>query len=196
MSANRNTESMAQQGEFRSRVPPSEPLTTKGHKAGVKVGNEAVPEFHMETHEPGTAPREDTYQARPEGEFPAQASEVGSSYTNPTDSLPGATSASVHTGLGKPLQGEEGRELHGAHLGRRKKERAGLEGVGASAGVDSVREKGADLPEGVYRGVKGGKASPEYPAAEERVPVTAEEVAAERNVPNRAYDYTQSCKPK
>ncbi|KAI1073530.1 hypothetical protein F5B20DRAFT_501203 [Whalleya microplaca] len=188
MSANSNTESLAQQGEFRSRVAPSKPLTTKGHAPGVKVGNEAVPEFHMETHAPGSAPREATHQPRPaEGEEYASYSAPSASET-----LGGATSADVHAGLGKPMQGQEGRELHGAHLGRRKKESAGLEGVGASVGVDSVREKGADLPEGVYKGGKGGKGSVDYPGAEERVPVSAEEVAAERNVPKRAYDYTQS----
>ncbi|KAI1505995.1 hypothetical protein F5X99DRAFT_366813 [Biscogniauxia marginata] len=191
MSANRNTESMAQQGgEFHSRVPPSEPLTTKGHKPGVKVGNDRVPEFHVETHEPGTAPRENTYRPRPEGEIPAQG------FTDPADTLGGATSQDVYQGLGKPMQGQEGRELHGEHLGRRKKERTGLEGIGASAGIDSVRQKGADLPDGVYKGVKGGKNSVDYPGAEERIPVSAEELATERKAPERAYDYTQSGKPK
>ncbi|KAI1635210.1 hypothetical protein F4809DRAFT_461998 [Biscogniauxia mediterranea] len=176
MSANSNTESMAQQGgEFHNRVPPSGPMTTKGHQPGVKVGNERVPEFHMEAHAPGTAPREDTYQPHPEGQVPAQSD----THTDPSDTLGGATSQDVYRGLGKPVQGQEGRELHGEHLGRRKKERAGLEGVGASVGVDSVRQKGADLPEGVVRGGKNS-ATAEYPSAEERVPVSAEELAAER----------------
>ncbi|KAI5918446.1 hypothetical protein F4810DRAFT_725663 [Camillea tinctor] len=187
MSANNNTESMAQQGtEFHNRVPPSGPMTTKGHKPGVKVGNEQVPEFHMETHTPGTAPRENTYQPRPEGEVPTQPE----TRPDPADTLGGATSQDVYRGLGKPIQGQEGRELHGRH----KKERTGLEGVGASAGIDSVRQKGADLPEGVTKGSKDTTA--EYPAAEERIPVSAEELATERKMPGRAYDYTQSGKAK
>ncbi|KAI0018032.1 hypothetical protein F4780DRAFT_558182 [Xylariomycetidae sp. FL0641] len=191
MSANRNTESMAAQAgtEFSNRVPPSEPLTTKGHKPGVMVGNEAVPEFHAETHPPGTAPREDTYQPNPETEFSAQANNT---QTDASATLGGATSADVHTGLGKPMQGQTSQELHGHP---HKKERAGLEGTGASAGVDSVRQKGADLPEGVSKGMRG-KADPDYPGAEDRVPAGAEEVASERKVPERAYDYTQSGKPK
>lgn len=194
MSATRNTESLAHQGEFHSRVPPSEPLTTTGHKPGVKVGNEAVPEFHAEMHEPGTAPREHTFQPRPEGEIPARTQQL----TDPTDTLGGTTSQAVHTGLGKPIQGQTAAELHGDlhgdHTSRRKKEHAGLEGVGASVG-DSVRQKGADLPEGVEKGTRG-KGSADYPSASERVPASAEEVAAEHKVPERAYDYTQSGKPK
>ncbi|KAI1372514.1 hypothetical protein F4677DRAFT_264463 [Hypoxylon crocopeplum] len=195
MSASRNSESMAHQGEFRSRVPPAEPLTTTGHKPGVMVGNDAVPEFHMERHTPGTAPREHTFQPRPEGETPAEAPNVESQrLTDPTDTLGGTTSQAVHTGFGKPVQGQSAAELHGDlrgdHTGRRKKEHAGLEGVGAVVG-DSVRQKGADLPEGVEKGSKG-KGSAEYPSATERIPVSAEEVAAEHKVPERAYDYTQS----
>ncbi|XDG08159.1 hypothetical protein ABKA04_007774 [Annulohypoxylon sp. FPYF3050] len=195
MSATRNAESLANQGEFRSRVPPSEPLTTTGHKPGVKVGNDAVPEFHMEKHAPGTAPRESTFQPRPEGDtpIPARTDAKSEHLINPTDTLGGTTSQAVHTGLGKPIQGQSGAELHGDlhgdHIGRRKKERAGLEGTGAIVG-DSVRQIG-DLPKGVDKSM-GGKGSAQYPSASERIPASAEEVAAERKVPQRAYDYTQS----
>ncbi|KAI6086441.1 hypothetical protein F4821DRAFT_238264 [Hypoxylon rubiginosum] len=178
-----NIDSLVGQGEFHSRKPGAEPLTTTGHKPGVKVGNDAVPEFHMEKHAPGTAPREHTFQPRPEGETPTEV--------DPSDTLTGATSQSVHTGYGQPIQGQTSNELHGGH---RKKERSGLEGVGASLG-DPVRQKGADLPEGVEKG-SNVKGSAEYPSATERIPVSAEEVAAEHNVPQRAYDYTQSGKPK
>ncbi|KAI1363155.1 hypothetical protein F5Y08DRAFT_253026 [Xylaria arbuscula] len=186
MSASRNPESV--QGEFHSRVPPSEPLTKGGHKPGVLVGNDRVPEFHAETYPAGTAPREDTYQPRPEGEYPAQA--YGNA-PSAADTLTGATSADVYTGLGKPIQGQERREIEKPSGGHRKKERSGVAGVGGSEGIDSVRQKGADLPEGVYKGMRG-KGTDEYPAAEDRVPTGAEEIAAERKVPERAYDYTQS----
>ncbi|KAI1398377.1 hypothetical protein F4819DRAFT_35730 [Hypoxylon fuscum] len=187
--ASQNTDSLIGQGEFHASKPRAEPLTTHGHKPGVKVGNEAVPEFHMEQHAPGTAPREDTFQPRPEGEMPG-------ANPDPSDTLGGATSQSVHTGLGKPVQGQTSAELHGDLHGdhRGKKERSGLEGNGASVG-DSVRQKGADLPEGVEKGTNV-KGSSDYPSASERIPVSAEEVAAERKVPERAYDYTQSGKPK
>ncbi|KAI0173008.1 hypothetical protein GGR52DRAFT_431946 [Hypoxylon sp. FL1284] len=199
MSATTNSESLVGQGEFHSRKPGAEPLTTTGHKPGVKVGNDAVPEFHMEKHTPGTAPREHTFEPRPEGETPAEDPNVETQrLTDPSDTLGGATSQSVHTGLGKPVQGQTSVEQHGAHAGHRKKERSGLEGVGATVGDnvdDSARQKGADLPGDVEKGTKG-KASAEYPSATERIPANAEEVAAEHKVPDRAYDYTQSGKPK
>ncbi|RWA04278.1 hypothetical protein EKO27_g10831 [Xylaria grammica] len=186
MSANRNPESL--QGEFHSRVPPSEPLEKGGHKPGVMVGNDRVPEFHAETYPPGTAPREDTYQPRPEGEFSAQAYGTAPSAA---DTIGGATSQDVYQGMGKPLQGQEAREINKRHGGHNKKSGTGFAGVGGSQGVDSAREKGADLPEGVYRGMRG-KGTDEYPGAGDRVPASAEEVASERKVPERAYDYTQS----
>ncbi|KAI0894211.1 hypothetical protein F4806DRAFT_497993 [Annulohypoxylon nitens] len=180
MSATRNAESLANQGEFRSRVPPSEPLTTTGHKPGVKVGNDAVPEFHMEKHAPGTAPRENTFQPRPECDtpIPARTDAKSEHLVNPTDTLGGTTSQALHG------------DLYGDHIGRRKKERAGLEGTGAIVG-DSLRQIGGDLPKGVDESM-GGKGSAQYPSASERIPASAEEVAAERKVPQRAYDYTQS----
>ncbi|KAI0101065.1 hypothetical protein F4814DRAFT_432134 [Daldinia grandis] len=186
---------MSNQGEFHSHVPPAEPLTTTGHKPGVKVGNDAAPEFHAEKYPPGTAPRENTFQPRPDGETLAEAPNVESQrLTDPVDTLGGTTSQAVHTGLGKPIQGQSGAELHGSlhgdHTSRRKKEHAGLEGTGASIG-DSVRQKGGDLPEGVEKGTRG-KGSTEYPSAADRVPTSAEELAAELKVPERAYDYTQS----
>ncbi|KAI5860947.1 hypothetical protein GGS23DRAFT_578080 [Durotheca rogersii] len=179
MSASCDIESLVNQGEFHSRVPPAEPLTTSGHKPGVQVGNDRVPEFHAQTYPPGTAPPKDTYQPRPDGVTSAVG---GQNATDPTDSLGGTTSQAVYAGLGKPVQGQTGRELHGdLHgdtTGKRKKERSGLEGVGASLG-DTVRQKGADLPDGVEKGTRG-KASASYPSATERVPASAEEVAAER----------------
>ena len=187
---------MANQGEFRSRVQPAEPMQTGGHKPGVKTGNETLPEFHAETYPPGTAPEERTFQPQPENEVPAQALNASldsSSQTRTTDTLPGATSADLHTGHGKPIQGQENREMHGKR--ENKREGAGLEGIGASVGVDMARQKGADLPDGVEPGTRG-KASADYPSASERLPESAETVAAEYNAPGRSYDYTQSGKPK
>ncbi|KAH8648428.1 hypothetical protein BX600DRAFT_475241 [Xylariales sp. PMI_506] len=193
MSATRNTESLASQNiQFHSRVPPSEPLTTKGHKPGVKVGNDAAPEFHVETYPAGTAPRENAFEPQTESEIPGRAAnpEADMFTTDARESLPGATSQQVHTGLGKPLQGQEGRELHGEHR-KRKKEGTGIASRGGSTGEDTVRQLGADLPEGVSKGTRG-KFHPDYPGAEERIPESAETVASEyQGRPSgRAYDYS------
>lgn len=168
MSANKNPDSL--QGEFHSRVPPSEPMQKGGHKPGVLVGNDRIPEFHAEPYPAGTAPREDTYQPRPEGENAAQAYETAPSAA---DTIQGATSQDVYRGLGKPMQGQEHREIEKRHGAHNKKEGTGFAGVGGSQGVDMAREKGADLPEGVYKGMRG-KGSGDYLGAEDRVPASAE----------------------
>ncbi|TGJ79254.1 hypothetical protein E0Z10_g9519 [Xylaria hypoxylon] len=172
MSANRNPDSL--QGEFHSRVPPSEPLQKGGHKPGVLVGNDKIPEFHTETYPQGTAPQENTFQSQPVGEFSAEDAAPGAA-----DTLGGATSQDVYQGMGKPLQGQEAREINKRHGGHNKKSGTGFAGVGGSQGVDSVREKGADLPEGVHRGMKG-KGNDDYPAAEDRLPTSAAELGSER----------------
>ncbi|KAI0153022.1 hypothetical protein GGR57DRAFT_153892 [Xylariaceae sp. FL1272] len=167
MSVNRNPDAVFGR-EVHDRIPPSEPLTTKGHKPGVLTGKDRIPEFHAETHPPGTAPPEHTFQPQPRLEdLEDQSYETT---TSAADTLSGSSSADLNHGYGKPMQGQNNRELHGAHLGKRKKERSGLEGTGASAGVDTVRLKGADLPEGVYKGVRGH----DYPVASERVPTRAD----------------------
>jgi hypothetical protein len=175
-----NTASEAAKNEqFSARVPRSEPLTTKGHALGTKVGNDAAPEYHAETFPAGTAPQEFSHQPNAEGEVPGQAlNEFATERTGATEI--GATSQDVYTGYGKPMQGQEEREKRGAHVRTNKKERTGLAGTGASDGIDSVRLKGADLPEGVNKGTRG-KDSSNYPGATERFPESAETVAAERD---------------
>merc|ERR1711988_252803 len=174
MSHFRNTDTMnSAQGEFHSRVKPSEPLTTKGHAPGVKVGNDAVPEFHAETHPPGTAPKENTFQPNPVNEVPGQAENPDvQATTAASETLPGATSASVHQGLGHPGSGQTSQELHGTH----KKDRAGLTGVGANL-TDPIHQNHHDRP---YETGKTGKGASDYPTAEDQPPVSAEGVASER----------------
>ncbi|OHW95755.1 hypothetical protein CSPAE12_05646 [Colletotrichum incanum] len=178
MSVNRNVDSVnSKQGEFHPSVPRSEPLTTKGHAPGIKVGNDAYPEFHAQAHPAGTAPKENTFQPNAQ-ETPGQAlNPEASTYTAAND-FPGATSADVHTGLGKPLQGQTSSELHGVKLRHRKKESAGLEGVGAS-GKDNFRERRLDVDHEPDSRGKTKNASA-VPGAEERLPASAEEVASER----------------
>ncbi|KAJ4132622.1 hypothetical protein NW754_015439 [Fusarium falciforme] len=179
------------QGEFRSKVAPSKPLTTKGvrfsqhlnhsltytcqHAPGVLVGNDAKPEFRAEQYTPGTAPPEHSFEPQTSSEYPTQAPGMEGG-VSASDTLQGATSADVHTGLGHPGSGMTSQEEHG---GKRKKVGAGLEGVGASL-TDPIHDKGADREhETDYRG-KGGEAAANYPGAEERVAASAEEVASER----------------
>jgi len=159
-----NPDSVAGQGEFRSRVPPSKPMTTKGHQPGQKVGNDAAPEFHAQTFPPGTAPKEHSFQPNPLSEIPGQAmnDNMIPEYRTGALDMPGATSKEIYneSAQSRPPQGQSARELRGAHAGKRKKERSGLEGVGASTSEGTVegiaREKGADRPEGIEGGAKVG----------------------------------------
>jgi len=91
-----------------------------------------APEFQAKTLPPGSAPSDRTFQANPTDEVPVAAS--GGS-TSAQDTIGGATSGDVHTGLGKPVQGQSSSELHS-----NTKIAGGLQNVGAG-GVPS----GADL---------------------------------------------------
>ncbi|KAL2024248.1 hypothetical protein VTK56DRAFT_9404 [Thermocarpiscus australiensis] len=193
-----NPDSVGNQGQFHSSVPPSQPIMTSGHQLGQQVGNEAVPEFRAKTYPPGTAPKEHTYQPNPVSEVPGQALNPDVDPSSRTEALdmPGATSKDVYNAstFARPMEGQTGREVHGqlpgkkgedrAHAGKRKKERSGLEGVGATLTTSDetvegrVRALGADLPEGVERGIKG-----KGPGAEETIPASAAEVAAEEGRP-------------
>ncbi|OLN86529.1 hypothetical protein CCHL11_08519 [Colletotrichum chlorophyti] len=181
MSATRNIDAMNnKQGEFHASVPRSEPLTTKGHAPGTKIGNDAHPAFHAQQYPPGTAPKENTFQPNATSETPGQAlnPDIDPSTRTGAHDFPGATSGDVHTGLGKPIQGQTSAELHGSNVGRRDKESAGLEGVGASVG-DNFRERRLDV--GVEPGARGKTLNAgDVPGAEERTPASAEEVASER----------------
>ena len=153
------------------------------HKPGVKV-NEADqrPEHHLQTFPPGTAPASNSYTPN--------VNDVGSQTNNPNvrsgqgtsvaDTLTGATSQDVHTGFGKPLQGQTGVEL--AHDGEhgRKKQSAGLEGVGASLQDHGIERKfpnqrGIEREE-AQNGTRGNKADR---AAENMMPEGAETLDAE-----------------
>ncbi|KAF6829605.1 hypothetical protein CMUS01_08093 [Colletotrichum musicola] len=179
MSATRNIDSVnSKQGEFHASVPRSEPMTTKGHAPGTKVGNDVYPEFHAQAHPAGTAPPEATFKPNPTFETPGQALNPDATTRTAAHDFPGATSADVHTGLGKPVQGQTSTELHGENLGRRGKESAGLEGVGAS-GKDNFRERRLDVD--VQPGSRGKSLNAEnVTPAENRVPVSAEELGSER----------------
>ncbi|KAK2672952.1 hypothetical protein RAB80_010495 [Fusarium oxysporum f. sp. vasinfectum] len=159
-----------QQGEFRSKVAPSEPLTTKGFSLATTLSPSSTPS----NIPPAQPPPENTFQPNPETEIPAQAPGA-SGAVSASATLGGATSADVHTGLGKPAAGQTSQELHG----REKKDRSGLTGVGANPS-DPIHDMGADRDHPTnYRG-KGGENAVDYPGAEDREPVKAEQVASER----------------
>ncbi|KAK8070516.1 hypothetical protein PG997_010719 [Apiospora hydei] len=171
MSATRNTESMAaKHEEFSSRAtsPASWSATTR------------TPSSTPRRCPPAARPREATHQPRPaEGENLYQSNEGGGA-AKAAATLTGATSQDVYQGYGKPMQGQENVELRHDGQHTSKHVGSGLAGVGAAdAGYDSVRAKGADLPEGVTKGSRG-KATDAYPTAEERLPESAETVASER----------------
>lgn len=73
-----------------------------------------MPEFHAKTLPPGTAPKESTFKPNPVNEIPGQANnpDTGRSHgkeatgVSAQDTIVGATSADVHTGLGHPGSGQ------------------------------------------------------------------------------------------
>jgi hypothetical protein len=145
------------------------------------VGNDAVPEFHAQTLPAGTAPSDRTFQPNTQSLIPGQyqdpniASDV---QTRGDETIPGATSRDVHKGIGQPIYGQSSRQLrHGEKKGRHKH---GLVGVGADP-RNPVRERALDID--VPKGTRGksGVNRQNVPGAEERLPETAETVAAERD---------------
>ncbi|KAJ4290065.1 hypothetical protein N0V88_006569 [Collariella sp. IMI 366227] len=159
MSANPN--SVGNQGEFHDRVPPSHPSMKSRHQLGPNVQHSAHPEFHAETYPAGTAPPEHSFQPNATEHIPGQAlnpdaDEYG--HTGPLD-MPGATSRDVYNAstFARPMEGQTHRELHGPHAGKHKKERSGLEGVGATVSEETV--EGGGLAEGVEKGLGEGNQS-------------------------------------
>ncbi|KAL8366854.1 hypothetical protein RB595_008693 [Gaeumannomyces hyphopodioides] len=153
----------------RPRSPPSMGYRRK-LSVGSQEGRPGVPEFHAQTHPPGTAPPSKSYYPAPAWTPP---SPTKAAFADPL-SIPGATSQSVYNSseyaYGKPLQGQTSRELR-SHRGVR----AGLEGVGASTKgetvEDKVRGQAGDIDLNV-KGTKGksGENRSGWPGAEDRVP--------------------------
>ncbi|CAM1501529.1 Fc.00g035130.m01.CDS01 [Cosmosporella sp. VM-42] len=167
----------AASGEFRDKVAPSHPLTHKGHAPGVKVGNDAAPEFHAETYPPGTAPKNRSFEPGSQGEIPAQTADPDmENRTSAADTLQGATSGEVYQGMGRPVDGMSSREMHG---GPHKHNRSGLEGVGANA-EDPIHKYGFDRDYPIGERGKSGDTE-NWPGADERIPTSAEELSHEHH---------------
>ncbi|KIW55894.1 hypothetical protein PV05_04602 [Exophiala xenobiotica] len=205
--AARNPDSMTNaQGEFNPHKPRSEPMEKHGHQIGVKASPaDNAPEFSAQTLPPGTAPKEATYQPNPVNEVPGQANnpDVLRSHgkegvrTDPLSTMPGATSADVHTGLGHPGQGQTSTEIRHEGHHTRKKWTSGPEGAGATGGSGlypgdenvefrRLKEDG-DHPRGPISGHNVSRTG-----AEAKEPVGAEEVAAEGDKVKKDPGYSRS----
>ncbi|KAL8711197.1 MAG: hypothetical protein Q9220_004342 [cf. Caloplaca sp. 1 TL-2023] len=134
--AARNSDSMGNaQGEFHASKPRDEPETKHGHQPGKLVGNDAAPTFSAKTLPPGSAPASRTFEPDVKSEIPGQADNPytdrshgkESTRTTAESTLGGATSSDVHTGLGKPMQGQSSSEMRDG-----SKQSGGLVGVGSS----------------------------------------------------------------
>lgn len=196
----RNTGSLnPKQGEFNPKTPRYIPtgqwvsiydgtnespllLTSlQQHKPGTKVNeDDNKPEFHLETHPPGSAPPQNTFEPQP--------NDVGSQALNPnverghgkestkttaSQTMMGSTSQDVNTGFGVPMQGQTSTEVRHDGQHGRKNPGGGMEGVGATIGNKMER----DIPS--QRGLEKDAAAPDQRgdkgalAAEERLPDTA-----------------------
>ncbi|KAJ5126496.1 hypothetical protein N7448_007275 [Penicillium atrosanguineum] len=155
MSTLNNVESVThQQGSFKPSIAREGPITDKGHKPGVKV-NEADqrPEYHMESFPPGTAPASNSYTSNT-NEVGSQADNPNvlrahgkeSTYTSPADTLTGATSQDVHTGLGATHEhrGLERQFVNQRGLEREEGANAGTRGNKADRAAEDMEPEGAE----------------------------------------------------
>lgn len=129
----------------------------------------------------GSAPPKNTFEPQTEGEAPPVQNYykdgVGEGETaKASETIVGATSADVHQGLGKPVEGQSSKELRdGTHTS------GGVEAVGGRANQATVdphdpqhiSQRALDKDDAVVG--RGDKAS-----AQDRVPESAETVASER----------------
>jgi hypothetical protein len=149
-----------------------------------------APEFSAQTLPAGTAPSESTFTPNTTSEIPGQTDNDDvdpEGTTSALDSLGGATSGDVNTGLGYPGSGQTSAELHHNGTSHRKREGNGLAGLdggkqagglnGATGDYDASqraldREEATDV-----RGARGDKGG-NYGAGEVE-PVGAEALAGE-----------------
>ncbi|KAK0936279.1 hypothetical protein LTR29_012117 [Friedmanniomyces endolithicus] len=86
---------------FHSSVERSEPLTTSGHKPGVNVGNDAIPEFTAQAIPAGSAPKESTFLPNSsEAVSEGQGEGAGGEGAKAMEGITGATSGDVHKSVG------------------------------------------------------------------------------------------------
>lgn len=124
--------------------------------------------FHLESHKKGTAPAKDSFQPNLDNVGPSEANNDDENTFDHTG--PGATSGDFHAGHGKPVKGTGTTEDTGsAESTVAARDQAG----------NSRRERDDDHPEGAQKRAKERRTE-DWLSATERLPVTADEVAAER----------------
>ncbi|KAF8241972.1 hypothetical protein K440DRAFT_607998 [Wilcoxina mikolae CBS 423.85] len=172
-----NPDSVSNQGPFHASKPRDHPMTTKGHKPGLKTSPaDSIPTFQAQTLPPGTAPKDRSFTPNNIENI------IGDSiYPTGTEGIPGSTSADVHTGYGHPGQGMTSREIRhdGQQQGKGgKKQRLGLAkhaaeytagksqelGGADPRGDDRQRALGKEVPRGANRGNKGEKTAEDMPS--------------------------------
>ncbi|PNS15197.1 Protein sum2 [Sphaceloma murrayae] len=132
-------------GQFHSSVPGSEPLTTHGHQPGrINSEADAAPEFHATTLPAGTAPPSRTFKPDNTSEVEGTGATSGQTTTSASETIVGATSGDVHTGLGHPGSGQSSKELHDGSKGRSGPEGVGTSGLASANNVDARDPKFAD----------------------------------------------------
>ena len=164
------------------------------HQPGRKVtAADNAPEFSAQTLPAGTAPADRTFSPNPVSEVAGQAlnpdasdnsEDAAATSTSAADTLGGATSADVHTGYGHPGQGMTSNELR--HDGKHTASKDGSGLVGTGAGHTSELKTANPRSDERQRALDKDDAVPGRPntdmlGAEEMIPVSAEEVAAERD---------------
>ncbi|KAL4795458.1 hypothetical protein BDV19DRAFT_171374 [Aspergillus venezuelensis] len=134
-----------QQGFFQPGVKgtgpnqqPHGPLVQDKHDIGVKASpGDRVPESHLQTFPPGTAPASSSYQPNPIDHTGEQAMNPNvdrmhgkeSVRTTAESTLPGATSKDVHQRAGHPGTGQTSAELRHDGQSHRKNPGGGIEGA-------------------------------------------------------------------
>ncbi|KAK0737358.1 hypothetical protein B0T21DRAFT_383347 [Apiosordaria backusii] len=175
-----NPDSVANQGEFHSRVPPSRPIDHHGHQIGQPIGKEAVHEFHAKTYPPGSAPPESTFYPNPIHEIPGQAMnpDMDPSLRTGALDIPGADSREIYNESGagsRPIGPRETvHELR--HLGGGRKPKKDRSGVAARGGTDITGDGSIEVKMRMVD--KDRKVLGRGIPAEERIPASAEEIGS------------------
>ncbi|KAJ9638242.1 hypothetical protein H2199_006929 [Coniosporium tulheliwenetii] len=143
-----------QEGGFHAKVGRTAPMETHGvtqtRRPSLREGPR--PRVPCKNPPPGSAPPENTFRPNPNDEVPRAAdyrddNDPEAEQTSASDTLGGATSADVHTGLGHPGQGQTSTELRHDGSHGRKKQGHGLVGVGASGVGNASKLVDPHLPE-------------------------------------------------
>ena len=170
-------------------------LTNAQHAPGVLVGNDKIPEFEAKVLPAGSAPADKTFKPQNDLEVPPVGMEPGDElHEASAPTVGGTTSADVHTGLGKPIDGQSSSEQHNNGKTHRARENQGLQGQaeGGSGLHEDDSAEARRLQSEHQGGVKTGREhNISLDGAESKEGVGAEEVAA-MGQKSRKEDYDRS----